>query len=61
MEFAHQKHRDQNGGNNDDTTHGGHTDFLGVIRINGLVALSLNDFLPFQHLNEPVAEPDGHH
>jgi hypothetical protein len=58
MELAYEQHGNQDGHDDDDTTHGGHAFFLGVVRVGGFVALGLYDSLTFQQLDEPVAEPN---
>ena len=57
MQLANEQNGNEDGSDDDDATHGRHP-FLGcVIWVDGLIALGLDDFFAFQHLDEPVAEP----
>ena len=57
MKFAYQQNWYQNGRYDGDAAHGRNANFLGVVGVNGFVTLGFNDFFPFQHLDEEVAEP----
>ena len=57
VKLTHQQYGDQDGCDDDDATHGRDANLLGVIRVDGSIALGLNDFFTLQHLDEPVAKP----
>ena len=57
VETANEEHGDEDGRDDDDTAHGGDPFLLGVVGINGFIALRFNDFLAFQHFDEVVSKP----
>ena len=59
MQFTQQQARNQYGYNDDDTSHGRHSHFSHIKRVDGCVTLRFRNLFPLQQVNEIFTENSG--